>query len=343
MPRIRVVPEDFCVEEVPLYPPCGDGEHTFVRIQKRQRNTDDVVLDLARAAGVRPRDVGYAGRKDREALTTQTLSVPGLDPSAALTLEWPGVRVLEATPHRHKLRVGQLAGNRFQIRVRDLPESQRSEVSERLSALCRTGMPNRFGPQRFGRDGRNVVLGARLLSGAKRAGRGKDRRQARFLISALQSAVFNDVLAARQTPLHVLENGDVAVIHASGGLFVVEDAAHEQPRADAFEISPTGPIFGPRTLQPVEAVAQREAVALAAREVSLDRLDPPPGIRLRGARRALRVQPTEAGSRHTDDGLWLDFTLPAGSYATVLVREVLGVEPDEGAAPGDTSSRAELS
>lgn len=343
MARIRSAPEDFVVDEIPLYPPCGEGGHTFVRVEKRLHNTEDVAAAIAAAAGVRARDVGYAGRKDRDALTTQTLSVPGWDPQAALDFEMPGVRVLGAVSHRHKLRLGQLRANRFRIRLRELADADRPAVRARFAALCRDGMPNRFGPQRFGRDGRNVELGARLLAGRAHTGRSRDRRRTRFLISALQSAVFNDVLDARPRPLQRLEPGDVAVVHASGGLFVVDDVAVEQPRADAFEISPTGPIFGRRVIEPAGAVAAREAAALAARGLAPERLDPPPGIRLRGARRALRVRPTDTAVHDESDGLWLEFTLPPGSYATVLVREALGAEPDEGSPARDTASRAELS
>jgi cysteine synthase len=117
MPRIRTVVDDFFVDELPLYEPTGDGGHTFVRIEKRERNTEEVVRALARAAGVTHRDVGYAGRKDRRAVTRQWLSVPGLDPTRALSLSIPGVRVLEAVRHPHKLRTGQLRGNRFEIVV----------------------------------------------------------------------------------------------------------------------------------------------------------------------------------------------------------------------------------
>jgi len=336
--RIRTAPEDFRVEELPLYPPSGEGSHTFVRLEKRLRTTEEVASDLARAAKVQPRDIGYAGRKDRIAVATQTFSVPGLDPAEALDLVLPGVRVLEAVRHGHKLRTGQLRGNRFEIALREVAQPERSAVRSRLEALCRTGMPNRFGAQRFGRDGRNAAIGARMLRGKARV---TDRRKARFAISALQSAVFNAVLDSRPIPVSVLEVGDVAILHASGGQFLVEDLAVDQVRADAFEISPTGPIFGTRVIEPAAAVAEREARALAAFGVSLSEIRPPRGIRLRGARRALRVRPSGATTRELDDGLWLDFELPSGSYATVLIREVLGEEPCVG--PGDTAPNGAVS
>lgn len=342
MARIRTEPEDFRVEELPLYPPSGEGEHTFVRVEKRLVTTEEVANALARAAGVRARDVGYAGRKDRIAVATQWLSVPGLDPQRALDLSIEGVRVLEATAHGHKLRTGQLRGNRFEIAVRGVDDEARESARERLDAIGRIGMANAFGSQRFGHAGRNVELGARLLRGEIRL---KDRRKARFAISALQSAVFNGVLDGRPTGIGEFEFGDVAVLHGSGGQFLIEDVEREQPRAAAFEISPTGPIFGNRVIEPAGEVALREKAVLELHGICLAELQPPRGIRLRGARRALRVRPDNAQMRDFPGGFWLEFELPPGSYATVLIRAVLGEEPAVGpqAIAGDMSPRPALS
>jgi len=341
MARIRTQPEDFRVEELPLYPPSGEGGHTFVCVEKRLVTTEEVASALARAAGVRAGDVGYAGRKDRVAVATQWLSVPGLDPQRALELELEGIRVLEARRHGHKLRTGQLRGNRFEIAVRGIGDAAREAARARLDAIVRSGMANFFGSQRFGGAGRNVAMGARLLRGE---GRLKDRRKARFAISALQSAVFNEVLEARPTGIGELEFGDVAVLHDSGGQFLVEDVEREQPRALAFEISPTGPIFGNRVIEPAGEVARREKAALESRGICLAALRPPRGIRLRGARRALRVRPNNARLRDFSGGFWLDFELPPGSYATVLIRAVLAEEPEEGpeAVVGDRQPRPAL-
>jgi len=341
MARIRTEPEDFRVEELPLYPPSGAGEHTFVHVEKRLVTTEEAASALARVAGVRARDVGYAGRKDRMAVATQWISVPGLDPQRALDLELEGIRVLEAIPHAHKLRTGQLRGNRFEIAVRGVDDEAREVARARLDAIAEGGMANSFGSQRFGRAGRNVEMGARLLRGEIRL---KDRRKARFAISALQSAVFNDVLEARPMGIGELEFGDVAVLHGSGGQFLVEDVEREQPRAEAFEISPTGPIFGNRVIEPAGEVAIREKAALESRGICLAELRPPSGIRLRGTRRALRVRPNDARMRDFSGGFWLDFELPPGSYATVLIRAVLGEEPVEGPEtfPGDIPPRAGL-
>jgi len=341
MPRIRTEPEDFRVEELPLYPPSGMGEHTFVQVEKRLVNTEEVAGALARAAGVRASDVGYAGRKDRLAVATQWLSVPGLDPQHALDLGIEGVRVLQAIAHGHKLRTGQLSGNRFEIAVRGVDDDSREAARARLAEIGRSGMANAFGVQRFGRAVRNVEIGSRILRGEIAL---KDRRKARFAISALQSAVFNDVLEARPTGIGEFELGDVAMLHGSGGQFLIEDVEREQPRAAAFEISPTGPIFGNRVIEPAGEVALREKAALESRGICLADLRTPKGIRLRGARRALRVRPHNAQIRDFPGGFWLDFELPPGSYATVLIRAVLGEEPEVGppAVAGDMSRRAGL-
>jgi tRNA pseudouridine13 synthase len=318
--RVAETPEDFVVEEIPLYAPRGEGEHTFVRVEKRGLTTEEVARALARLVGVPPRAVGYAGRKDKAALARQWLSVPGLAPERALSFERPGLRVLEALRHPHKLRTGQLRANRFELVVRGLAPGAVREAPSRLAGLAARGMPNRFGAQRFGR-GEGERRARELLGGAPVP---RDRRTARLWLSALQARVFNDVLRERPVPLDAVETGDVAMIHASGAAFVVEDAAREAPRARAFEISATGPIFGTRMLEPAGAPGRRERAALAAAGIPAPHaLRPPAGIRLRGARRALRVRPEEArATAVSEDAVRLQFVLPSGSFATVLVEEL---------------------
>ena len=244
---IRTRPEDFVVVEEPLYRPSGQGTHLFLRVEKRGRTTEQVARELARAAGVAPRDVGYAGRKDRHALTTQWFSLPGGDPERALDLELTDARVLEAHRHEHKLRTGQLRGNRFEIVLRGEGGDDLAVVRERARALVERGLPNRYGDQRFGRDGDNASRARALLGGGRPP---RDRRAARFLLSALQSEVFNAVLDARGERFDDVELGDLARVEASGGLFWVDDPERERPRAAAFEISATGPIFGTRARPP---------------------------------------------------------------------------------------------
>jgi tRNA pseudouridine13 synthase len=333
MIRVRTTPEDFRVDEVPLYPPSGEGTHTFVRVEKRMRTTEAVARDLARAGGVRSGDVGYAGRKDRVAVTTQWFSVPDLEPEAALGLDLPDAKVLEAVRHPHKLRTGQLRGNRFTLRLRGVDTEALARAQKRLADAQVRGLPNRFGTQRFGRDGDNADRARRYCAGTLRV---RDRREARFLVSAWQAEVFNAVLVARPLPLDVLEEGDLAMRHDSGGAFSVTDAEVEQPRATAFEISPTGPIFGPRMTWPTASVALRERAVMEEHGLDPDALRLP-GVRARGARRALRVRPDSAQVNSEADAVVLSFELPAGSFASVAVEELFG--PVEDAGGHDTSTR----
>jgi tRNA pseudouridine13 synthase len=321
-PRIKSCPEDFVVDEVPLYEATGTGPHTFLHVEKRMRTTEEVAGDLARVFGVERRDIGYAGRKDKVALTRQWFSVPDLDPERSSEFNVSGSRVLEAIRHKNKLRTGHLKANRFSIWVRDLTDPQIDAAKGKFETLSISGFPNRFGAQRFGRDGENARRGLAVLLGKSRL---RDRKQARFFVSALQSLVFNHVLAARPLPLDQFELGDLAIKHVSGGSFCVDDVAEANERARDFEISPSGPIFGTKVLQPLGAAAEREREALMAYDVpDLENLRPPRGISLRGARRALRVRPVELGFCRADGAAKLEFTLPSGSYATVLLEEVFG-------------------
>ena len=322
VPRIRETPEDFFVDEIPLYSPSGAGDHTFVRIEKTLRTTEGVAQDLADCAGCHTRDVGYAGRKDRFAVTRQWFSVPKFDPQQFAHFEIRGVTVLESARHPHKLRTGQLRANHFAIRVRDCSQEIVRRAEDSVARIGERGLPNRFGAQRFGRRGDNAERARLILAGAPP---GRDRRATRFLLSALQAEVFNEVLRLRPLPFDRVELGDVAIVMASGGLFVVEDAARDNERVARFEISPTGPIFGRRTLEPLGSPARRESAVLEALGIPAPTdWRVPKGIALRGSRRSLRVQPRDLSLRARTGDLTLDFELPAGSYATVLIEEVVG-------------------
>jgi tRNA pseudouridine13 synthase len=334
VPRLRTVPEDFRVEEIPLYSPSGAGEHTWVEVEKRGRDTAEVAAELAAHAGADPALVGWAGRKDRDAVARQWLSVPTLDPSRAAGLAGEGWRALQARRHRERLRVGELAGNRFVLVVRELTPPQVAAARERLAELARRGMPNRFGGQRFGRGGDNAALGARLLRGESVPG---GRRQQRLYLSALQATVFNHVLASRPLPPDQLLDGDLALVHTTGALlpFAAGDAALTE-RAARFEVSPTGPLPGHKMRAP-------RGPARALERAACERLGVPwvaelPRLRghlLPGGRRPLRAQVTEASATPLDDGaLELRFRLPPGSYATVLAAELFPEGLDEGAPGG---------
>ena len=332
MPRIRVEPEDFQVEEEPLYRPSGSGPFLHLKIEKRLLNTDEVAQRIAQALDLSPRDVHWAGRKDRVAVARQWLSVPADavngDP---LHLDLgTGIKMLDAVRHVDRLGVGQLASNFFRLRVRSVVSGWAERAKKRFADMQTKGMPNRYGRQRFGRDGRNAERGRQVLAGQPLPG---GRRTAWLMITALQSQVFNEVLDRRVDALDEVWTGDVALVHGTGELAWVNDAAKWEARVKAFEASATGPIFGTKMRRPRGPAAVLEAAVLHDFDLpTLDSLRLPKGLRLFGDRRALRVRPTESEISYDAAGSILDlaFRLPVGSYATVLLDELFPEGYDEG-------------
>jgi tRNA pseudouridine13 synthase len=327
IPQIRTTPEDFEVEELPLFPLSGEGHHTYLWIEKCLLNTDDVLRALCSTLDSAPQEVGYAGRKDRRAKTRQWFSIPTASASKLANFKLPGAKILTTKKHRERLRLGQLWGNRFRLVVRDVDESSGRKVEGQLLRLVERGLPNRFGRQRFGRDGQNAVRGARLLQHDRLQG---DRRGASLMISAVQSAVFNRVLERRPVPIWELLPGDLVRVEGTGELLSVNDPPSFAERLADFKVSPTGPIFGEKMRRPGGAVAVLEAAAMV--EFGLpakDSVKVPRGLRLFGDRRPLRVCPQKTRvTWKKDRTLLLEFELPAGSYATVLLEELFpdGVE-----------------
>jgi tRNA pseudouridine13 synthase len=162
---IKEYPEDFVVEEVPLYEPCGSGEHTFVRIEKREMGTLEALGVFAAKFGLPSREIGCAGLKDSRGITRQTLSLPRVEPARALEVQGPRLRVLSAVRHVNKLRVGHLAGNRFDLRLRGLARERFDDLARVLDVLRARGVPNYFGEQRFGARGDSWIVGRGLLRG----------------------------------------------------------------------------------------------------------------------------------------------------------------------------------
>jgi len=330
--RLKASPEDFRVEELPSYLPCGAGPHLYLQVEKRDRTTRDVLRQLARALGVGERDAGYAGLKDRAAVTTQWLSFPvARDPDPA-SLAGEGFRVLRASRHQNKLRPGHARGNAFTVVVRG---GDHDRARACAAALATAGLPNFFGAQRFGRDGGNAALGRALLAPeptaeARRAAR--DRFLKRFALSALQSELFNRWLAERMADglFATALAGDVLKKLDSGGLFLCEDPAADGERLARFEVSPAGPMFGHKLKPAAGQPAEREARLLLAEGLTLQDFERGGG-EAEGTRRAarLRVEPALAP---LPDGYQATFELPRGSYATVVMRELM---KDEAELPED--------
>jgi tRNA pseudouridine13 synthase len=318
-------PETFFVEEIAAYAPMGEGPHTFLWVEKRGLSTPEAVRRLARRLAVPERDAGYAGLKDRHATTRQWISVPNVAPEAALAVAEPEMRVLEAHRHGNKLRTGHLRGNRFEVVLTDVGEDEASALATALAGLGRHGLPNPYGPQRFGAAGDNVRAGLAILRGERRE---RDFRRRRLLLSALQSEVFNRVLALRaERGLLVVRTGDVLQKTASGGLFVTDDLPRDQARVDAGELVPTGPLPGSREIEPPPGT---EAAALedqALAEVGVTRGElAAAGRELPGARRPVLIAMTlgdpPVASEPGQRSLRLRFSLPAGSYATVALERL---------------------
>jgi tRNA pseudouridine13 synthase len=321
---VKAAPGDFRVDELPAYAPAGAGPHLYLRVEKTGRTTRDVVRELSGRLGVADRDVGVAGLKDRHAVTTQWLSFPvASDPDPA-SLAADGLRVIEVSRHGNKLRTGHLRGNRFSIAVRGGdPDRARAAAS----ALAARGLPNFYGAQRFGAGGRNAELGRAILQGrladpeAARAAR--DRFLRRLCISAWQSALFNRWLAERIADglFAAALAGDVMKKLDSGGIFECADPATDTPRVARFEISPAGPMFGHAMRPAAGPAAEREARLLAADGVGAADLARGRG-EAEGTRRPARL-PVRVEVEPADDGFRASFELPRGSYATVVLGEIV--------------------
>ncbi len=349
-------PEDFIVEELALYEPTGTGTHTFFAIRKRNLGTLEAINRIARDLQVHTRQFGYAGLKDKNAVTTQVLSVEGVLPERVLKIEQPDIEVLWAERHPHKLRVGHLRGNRFQIILRDIPHDALLRVESVMKRMATEGVPNRFGAQRFGNKNNSHLVGKALVKAdwetvmryiltddalqddhvsrhvqrelerkpVERVIMGIPHRLRKLYLSAYQAYLFNCLLEKRLPYLDKLLEGDIAVKHDNGAPFLVTDATTEQSRADAFEISPSGPIFGYKMRLPTGDVLTLETSLLADERVRFEAFRKVVGIRLPGTRRPLRMpmQLHEVSSVNSKGG-HLDFTLPAGGYATVVLEKLM--------------------
>jgi tRNA pseudouridine13 synthase len=321
---VRLHPEDFVVQEIPAFAPSGSGEHLFMWITKKNLTTEEAVARICRALAVDARGAGYAGMKDRRAITTQMVSVPfaaDRRESEALGLDVEGISVATATRHQHKLRPGHLKGNRFSIVLRDLPRESVPEVVSELEGAGKMGVPNAFGPQRFGRAGDNAERAMEWLSGEAR-GPG-DKRARRLLFSALQAHLFNRVLERRKRegtwtrPLF----GDLLKKRDTGGIFACTDVDECAERAGRGEVCPTGPIFGAKMRWPEGEPARIEREVLADMAGGPTLFDDHRALG-EGSRRPLTLYADELvveRMKEHDDALRVHFVLPKGGYATTLL------------------------
>jgi tRNA pseudouridine13 synthase len=377
--EIKSQSEDFFVEEIPRYLPSGEGQHTYLFIEKVGMTTMAAINRIAQSLGVSNREVGYAGLKDAHAVTRQMISVGDVPLERAESLDLAGIKVLSINRHRNKIKVGHLAGNRFVIRVRGVEEKQLGQAKAILTHLAGTGVPNYFGEQRFGLRNNSHRLGLALIKGETReflaellgrphpdenplaqkarsvfdqgdwpqalelwpkslrdewqvlqalvksgneaaAVNRLNKQIKRFFVCAYQSFLFNKLLVDRLPTLNQIETGDIAFIHQNQASFLVESAAEVQPRADQFEVSPSGPLYGSNYLSAQGKPGQREQALLTENNIQPRDFDLP-GIKLKGARRPYRM-PLAEPNIWWDDGIMVAFELPPGGYATMVLREI---------------------
>ena len=316
---IRSCPEDFVVEEIPRIQPEGEGSHLWLWVEKRVANTDWVAKELAKAFDCPHRDVGYAGLKDRHAVTRQWFSVPFSDPEKQLPehIEIEGVSILESLRHTRKLKRGTLNGNRFNLNVRDFTGDV-AQTQERLEQIRANGVPNYFGPQRFGHLGKNVEQGYRLLK--KRARLQRNKRS--IYLSALRSFLFNQVLAerVRAGTWNTMINGELAMLDGTQSIFPCESVDKDiEERCKRLDIHPTGPMPGENGTQPMGETMELEQSVLQNWVALTDLLK---DQRVQATRRALRLHPAEFEWCFKGSDLELAFVLQPGAYATTVLREI---------------------
>ena len=335
-------PRDFSVEEIPLYEASGEGEHLMIRVRKKGLSTFELLDLLSNHLGIPKRQIGYAGLKDKHALTTQFLTLPAVHEGALAAFGHPQAKILEIKPHGNKLRIGHLKGNRFRLRFKKVLGVQKEKIDRLLEWIDAYGMPNYFGLQRFGVEKRNWQEGKSIVEGTLRM---RDRKMREFLVGSWQSKLFNDWLSRRIALSRLLEEfseaeverieslpegtlrgtkkqphffrilqGEVMMHYPYGRIFNAEALSVEAEKFAAKDRAPTG-------LLPGKKVRRAEEAARILEEPFDD-----PKIREQGSRRYAWVFPEEIRTRYVPEKAHyeLSFTLPKGSYATVLVAMLRG-------------------
>lgn len=320
--RLKTEFSDFIVKEELGYPLSGEGEFVAVKIRKTNANTLFVGEKLAEFAKISAKQMSYAGLKDRHAVTEQwfCLHLVGKETPDFTSFQAEGVEVLEVTRHHRKIRIGSLAGNHFELLLRDVKESD--DLTACLTQLQAVGFPNYFTEQRFGRDGHNLTQAMRWASGEIRI---KDRKKRGFYLSAARSEIFNLVVSdriARGLTQQVIEN-DIVQLAGTNSWFVApkEELDTLNKRLDSGDILLTAPLIGENSLALTVSEYEQDIVAEQQALLGLMAQE-----KMQAARRAMFCKPQNFQWKFESDGLRLSFFLDAGSYATALVRELIQIE-----------------
>ncbi len=340
--HFRPSPRDFTVEEIPLYPFSGEGEHTIIKVRKKGLSTWELLDIFSASFGIKRREIGYAGLKDKHAMTIQHLSLPSTYEKELERFTHEKVKILEVTRHRNKIRIGHLKGNRFFLRLKKVAPAQRTIIDSVLKRIETEGMPNYFGVQRFGVKGDNWQEGKRIVDGELKL---RDRKLREFLIGAYQSSLFNawlskriemsllaqglgereaekafalpqGVLGDRKDAAHFLRllHGELMMHYPYGKLFVADDIREVTRRFQDRDAVPTGPLPGKK-------MPEAQNVAKTLEQPFYDAKIP-----VRGTRRYAWVFPDAIEGHYVEEEAHyhLRFNLPKGSYATVLVDLLAG-------------------
>ncbi|WP_076736287.1 tRNA pseudouridine(13) synthase TruD [Cronobacter sakazakii] len=325
--RLKASPSDFQVVEDLGFAPDGDGEHLLVRIRKTGCNTRAVADALAKFLGIAAREVSFAGQKDKYAVTEQWLCarLPGKEMPAMRAFTLEGCEVLEFARHRRKLRLGALKGNRFSLVLRDI--THRDEIEQRLGLIGEKGVPNYFGPQRFGRGGSNIYQAKRWAQTDQPP---RERNKRGFALSAARSLMFNTLVSERLQRFGVNQvmDGDALQLAGRGSWFVAtpEELTDLQARVDNGELLITAALPGTGDWGTQRAALAFEQTTLADETELLTLLT---REKVEAARRAMLLFPRELRWQWQDDAtLEVSFWLPAGSFATSVIRELFNTADD---------------
>ena len=334
--------DDFVVTEIPLYEFTGEGEHVILKIRKKDLTTWDALEIIASKVGCRSRDIGYAGLKDKNAMTVQYISILKKFEDKIDKFEHPQIKILEKTYHNNKIRTGHLKGNKFFIRLKRVQPMHKMKIESALEQIATYGIPNYFGYQRFGNDGDNYLKGKDIIDGKLKE---KKRKLKQMYINAYQSYLFNSWLSKRieisklidgfkaeeiaskvgldvsiikdikkqKHPLKIL-NGDVFSHYPYGRLFYVENMEEEAEKFYNRDRVPTGLLAGSKTKFAIDDALKYENEFIEDTKEN-------------GARRFAWVFPSEISSEYKEIKAWfeLSFELPKGSYATEVISELLHI------------------
>jgi len=332
--------DDFVVTEIPLYEFSGEGEHLVLKIRKKDLATWDALEIIAKFVGCRSRDIGYAGLKDKNAMTVQSISIHKQYEEKLKTFNHPNIKILDTTYHNNKIKVGHLKGNSFFIRLKRVNVIDSRKIESALGSIVSLGMPNYFGFQRFGIDGDNYKKGKAIIEGTLKE---KRRNLKQMYINAYQSHLFNSWLSKRieisklvdafepkeiyqklNLPLDVVKRmkkqkhplkimtGDLLSHYPFGKIFTIEDLETESDKFFERDRVPTGLLSGKRVKNSVDLAYEIEK-----------EFEAPTGED--GARRFAWVFPSDVESNYKEDKNWMElkFTLPKGCYATELIAEII--------------------